>query len=67
MFVPTMYQVLEVVRSCVRLAKKTQDDGLEEASIMFWCRSGRHRSVVMVLLARAVLESLNYEVTDSSS
>lgn len=60
-----MYQVLTVIRASVHLAKQPREGG--DINILFWCRSGRHRSVVMVQLLRAVMEDLQYQVTDSSS
>ena len=61
-----MYQVLTTLQAIVRLAREAGASGLSEVSFMFWCRRGRHRSVVMVLLARAVMQSMGYQVTDSS-
>lgn len=59
-----MYQVLTVIRACLQIVKRHPDGDI---NIMFWCRSGRHRSVVLLQFVRAVLESLQYTVTASSS
>ncbi len=53
-----------MLRPIVRYALNCEGRGQKTFSVLFWCRAGRHRSVVMVLLARAVFEHIGLEVTE---
>ena len=56
------YQVVHLMKEMLRNMSRRWQPG-QSFTILFWCRSGRHRSVASVVICRAILRALDIEVT----